>query len=183
MTREERITAIALTTVLVALLLVGLVSGTILRHVVQVGPLLAAVLAVTLRPGWSRFAAMPVFAFWLFIMALIWLYLLGLARVVTGQFSAISWGRAPSGSFVSALGSASGARGDRSWRSSGSGWWRWGPESGLSTMPRRASWSSSRGTWPLRSASPFVRGARREVAKRRLARTATEIERLDDVTC
>jgi hypothetical protein len=73
--------------VLVALLLVGLVSGTIIRHAVQVLPVLVASLVVVLRAAWSRFAAMPVFAFWLFIMLLIWLYLLDLARVITGQFS------------------------------------------------------------------------------------------------
>jgi hypothetical protein len=76
-----------LLTVVVALLLVGLVSGTILRHVVQVLPVVMATVAVALRPAWSRFAAMPVFAFWLFIMVLIWLYLLGLANVITGQFA------------------------------------------------------------------------------------------------
>jgi len=76
-----------LLTVLVSLLLVGLVSGTILRHAVQVLPVLGAGLVVVLRLAWSRFAAMPVFAFWLFITILIWLYLLGLANVVTGQFS------------------------------------------------------------------------------------------------
>ena len=29
----------------------------------------------------------PILAFWLFIMLLIWLYLLGIARVVTGHFT------------------------------------------------------------------------------------------------
>ena len=73
-------------TMLVALLLVGLVSGTILRHAVQVLPVLLAAVVVVMQPAWSRFAAMPVFAFWLFIMLLIWLYLLGLANVITGTF-------------------------------------------------------------------------------------------------
>jgi hypothetical protein len=83
----ERTLAAALAAVFVSLLLVGLVSGTILRHVVQVLPVLVAGLIVVLRPAWSRFAAMPVFLFWFFIMLLIWLYLLGLANVVTGQFA------------------------------------------------------------------------------------------------
>jgi hypothetical protein len=87
MTPRERTSAAALLTVIVALLLVGLVSGTILRHVVQVLPVVVATVVVVLRPAWSRFAAMPVFAFWLFIMVLIWLYLLGLANVITGQFA------------------------------------------------------------------------------------------------
>ena len=87
MTRNERVSAAALLTVLVALLLVGLVSGTIIRHAVQVPPVLVAGVIVVLHPAWSRFAAMPVFAFWLFIMLLIWLYLLGLSSVITGQFT------------------------------------------------------------------------------------------------
>jgi hypothetical protein len=35
----------------------------------------------------ARFAAIAVFLFWLLVMALIWMYLLGLARVVSGRFS------------------------------------------------------------------------------------------------
>ncbi|OFW07061.1 MAG: hypothetical protein A3H96_13655 [Acidobacteria bacterium RIFCSPLOWO2_02_FULL_67_36] len=87
MTSREKATTAAMLTVLVALLLVGLASGTIIRHAVQVVPVLLATVVVVARPAWSRFAAMPVFAFWLFIMLLIWSYLLGLANVITGQFT------------------------------------------------------------------------------------------------
>jgi hypothetical protein len=87
MTRHERISATALLTVLVALLLVGLVSGTLISHALQVLPILLASVVVVLRPDWSKFAVIPIFAFWLFIMLLIWLYLLGIARVVTGHFT------------------------------------------------------------------------------------------------
>lgn len=92
MTRHERITAAALLTVLVGLLIVGLVSGTPIRHAVQVLPVLVASLVVVRRPAWSRFAALSVLAFWLFIMLLIWLYLLGLANVITGQFTSAEVG-------------------------------------------------------------------------------------------
>lgn len=87
MSQHEKFLAAALLAVLVALLLVGVVSGTIMSHSVQVVPVLVATLVVLLRPSWSGFAAAPVFAFWLFIMLLIWLYLLGLASVVTGRFT------------------------------------------------------------------------------------------------
>ncbi len=87
MTRHEKVLAAALLAVLVALILVGVVSGTIVRHSVQVLPVLVATLVVMLRPSWSAYAVVPVFAFWLFIMLLIWLYLLGLASVVTGHFT------------------------------------------------------------------------------------------------
>jgi hypothetical protein len=51
MTSHEKISAAAMLTVLVALLLVGLVSGTIIRHAVQVLPVLVASLAVVVRPA------------------------------------------------------------------------------------------------------------------------------------
>ena len=41
------------------------------------------------RWGWSRFAALAVFVLWFLMMMLIWLYLLGLARVVTGHFTGV----------------------------------------------------------------------------------------------
>jgi len=92
MARHEQLQAAALLAVLMALLLVGVVSGTIVRHLVQVLPVLVAALVVLFRPSWSGFAAAPVFAFWLFIMLLIWLYLLGLATVVSGHFTPVEIG-------------------------------------------------------------------------------------------
>ena len=85
--REARLTAAALIAVVVSLLLVGVVSGTMLRHVVQVAPVVAAIVVIFLRPQWSRPVSLPLFVFWLFIMSLIWLFLLDLARVVTGHFT------------------------------------------------------------------------------------------------
>lgn len=118
MTRHERISAAALLTVLVALLLVGLVSGTMIRHAVQVLPVLVASLVVVLRPAWSRFAAIPVFAFWLFIMLLIWLYLLGLASVVTGQFTPAEVGLTVVIGLACVVGLGASAR-----KSTRSNWW------------------------------------------------------------
>jgi len=89
MIRSERVTATALVVIALALILVGLVSRMVARHAVQIGPVLAAALVVRIRPGWARFAALPIFLFWLFIMALIWLYVLGLARIVTGRFTPV----------------------------------------------------------------------------------------------
>ena len=85
--REARLTAAALIAVVVSLLLVGVVSGTMLRHVVQVAPVVAAIVVILGRPQWSRSVSIPLFVFWLFIMSLIWLFLLDLARVVTGHFT------------------------------------------------------------------------------------------------
>jgi hypothetical protein len=71
-----------------ALLLVGVVSGTLLRHVVQVVPPLVLIVVVVLwRPRSWPAAAMAIDLFWLVIMLFIWLYLAGVARIVKGHFS------------------------------------------------------------------------------------------------
>ena len=69
------------------LLLVGLVSGTPLRHVVQVLPACIVLVALSRSAPWSPYAASAIFTFWLLIMALIWLFLLGIAHVLTGNFT------------------------------------------------------------------------------------------------
>ena len=69
------------------LLAVGLVSGTPVRHFVQVLPAVLALVLVIRRTSWACYAALPVFGLWLFIMVAIWLYVLGLARIITGRFS------------------------------------------------------------------------------------------------
>jgi hypothetical protein len=83
----DRVVAIWLAVVAAALLLVGVVSDTVLRHVVQIAPLGIA-LALPGRPGWRVNAAAPLLAFWLLVMGAIWLFFLGLARIVSGTFTA-----------------------------------------------------------------------------------------------
>jgi hypothetical protein len=74
-----------LITIIAALLIVGLVSETILRHVIQVIPL---ALALTMRKTSYRAAAsLPLFVFWLGIVTLIWLFLLNLSTIASGTFS------------------------------------------------------------------------------------------------
>lgn len=77
----------ALVALIVSLLLVGVVSNTMLWHVIQVAPPTAVLGLALARTPWVRFAAAAVFLVWLLIMSLIWLYLLGIARVVTGHFT------------------------------------------------------------------------------------------------
>ena len=60
--------------VIAALYVVGFVSQTELRHVVQ-----------TL----ARWVALPLFLIWLILMSLIWLYLLGWSNVIHGHFSPV----------------------------------------------------------------------------------------------
>src|SRR5262245_289731 len=73
--------------VIAALFVVGIVSGTELRHAVQTAPLWIPVVLGARRSPAAKDIALPMFVFWLGIMTLIWLYLLGWACVVTGRFS------------------------------------------------------------------------------------------------
>jgi hypothetical protein len=73
----------------VSLLFVGVVSGTLLRHFVQILPILFAVAAVNRRPHWGANASIPIFLFWFVIVVLIWLFLLGLSTMATGHYTLI----------------------------------------------------------------------------------------------
>jgi len=83
----SRITALCAAAIIAALYVVGLVSGTLLRHVVQTAPLWLAVVLGWRRSVAARWIALPIFLFWLAIVVLIWLFLLHWARVVSGHFS------------------------------------------------------------------------------------------------
>ena len=85
----QKVIAVCLGAVLVSLLLVGIVSGTFVRHVIQVVPVAVALVAVTRRSDLGPFAALPIFALWLLLMALIWLYLAGVQTFFTGRFSSV----------------------------------------------------------------------------------------------
>jgi hypothetical protein len=50
-------------------------------------PLWIAIVLGLRRSGWSKWAALPCFLFWLLLMTAIWLFLLGWARIVSGTFS------------------------------------------------------------------------------------------------
>ena len=85
---SRRNTVIAcLAGVAAALLMVGVVSGTLIRHVVQIVPVGVALVAVRERPAWGSHAALPIFAWWLFMMVLVWLYLAGVPMFFDGDFT------------------------------------------------------------------------------------------------
>jgi hypothetical protein len=80
---------VGLVGIIAGLLAVGLVSGTPVRHVVQVTP---AALALALVIGGSplgRAAALPILTFWAVLMGTIWLFLLGLHRMIGGHFTRV----------------------------------------------------------------------------------------------
>lgn len=78
-----------LAAVSVALLLVGVVSDTLVRHVIQISPLALALVVTARRSRFGAAVALPLFTFWLLAMGGIWLFLLGIAPVFTGRFSAL----------------------------------------------------------------------------------------------
>jgi hypothetical protein len=75
----------ALAIILALVIGVGLVSHTLLHHVVQTLPLWIVVLFAR-RPA-VRWFGLPCFLFWLAIMAMIWLFLLHLPSPINGHFS------------------------------------------------------------------------------------------------
>jgi hypothetical protein len=88
MTKAELV-AFGCVAVLIALYVVGAVSvppGS-LRHEVQTLPLWFPIVAGFQRKEFAKWAALPCLIFWLTVMILIWLFLLGWARIITGHFS------------------------------------------------------------------------------------------------
>ena len=86
--RDAGSVARCLVGVAISLLLVGVLSDTLARHVVQVLPVLLALGLALRRPAIGAYVATGVFVLWAFVMALIWLYLLGLPSLTEGTFTA-----------------------------------------------------------------------------------------------
>ena len=84
---QSRTIGICCAAIIVALYVVGLVSGTSLRHAVQTAPVWIGVVLAFRASPLARWIAMPFFLFWLAIVVLIWLFLLNIARVVSGTFT------------------------------------------------------------------------------------------------
>jgi hypothetical protein len=71
--------------VILSLLVIGYISHTQIRHVVQLTPLLIVVLFA--KKPWAKYAANAVLFFWFLIMFLIWLFLLKLSSIANGTYS------------------------------------------------------------------------------------------------
>src|SRR5688500_18011654 len=67
--------------IIAGLLGVGLVSGTLVRHAIQVTPAAVALALVVAGSRFGRAAALPILTFWAGLMAVIWLFLLGLHQM------------------------------------------------------------------------------------------------------
>jgi hypothetical protein len=75
-----------------ALIVVGFVSHTIVRHLIQIAPFVVALALVMRGSGAGASAAAPLFAFWVLVMGAIWLFLLGVARIFSGTFTPVEVG-------------------------------------------------------------------------------------------
>jgi hypothetical protein len=73
----------------IAILAVGPASHEVVRHVIQATPLMLFCVVAVRRPPVLRWLLGPVMLFWLLIAVLIWLFLLHVARVITGTFNPI----------------------------------------------------------------------------------------------
>jgi len=87
LSQAEKITAWCLAALIASLLAIGLASSLVLRHILQALPAAVILAAVAKRRRGATYAALAVFLFWLLIMTLIWFFLLGLAKILTGTFS------------------------------------------------------------------------------------------------
>jgi hypothetical protein len=72
-----------------ALLAVGVASGTLTRHLIQVAPAALALILVAGGSPYGRPAALPILTLWAGLMGAIWLFLLGLAGIVSGHFTPV----------------------------------------------------------------------------------------------
>jgi hypothetical protein len=87
MSRDNWTMTICLLGVILSLLLVGVISETLLRHVIQVIPAIIVLMIVATRATWASGAALPLFIFWFVIVLLIWLFLLGISGIASGHYT------------------------------------------------------------------------------------------------
>jgi len=86
---QSKVIRISLTGVAVLLLLVGVESGTVGRHLVQIIPIISVIPVVTGEDEHGKAAAIGVLLFWLITMLLIWLHILNIAHALTGTFTTV----------------------------------------------------------------------------------------------
>jgi hypothetical protein len=75
--------------VIAALLAVGVESGTVLRHVIQLAPAIVALVLVVSHSAYGRAATLPILPFWIALMLTIWRYLFGMTRIIGGHFTSV----------------------------------------------------------------------------------------------
>lgn len=83
----ERTIRFCLAGVSVSLLLVGLVSGTFVRHIIQIIPMIITIVIARKNQEYGIVAGLSLLGYWLLIMVFIWMFLLGIARIVSGHYT------------------------------------------------------------------------------------------------
>ena len=86
---DARLVSACLVGVAVSLILAGVVSDTLARHLVQIAPVLFALALVLRRPAAGAWVAIPVLAVWGVVMIAIWAYLRGLSGLAEGSCSIV----------------------------------------------------------------------------------------------
>ena len=86
---RSRLVSTGLAILILSLLCVGIVSGTFVRHVIQVIPPVVALWLVAKGSPLGSSAAAPILTFWLGVMLNIWMFLMGIARIFSGTFTSI----------------------------------------------------------------------------------------------
>lgn len=81
------ISACAFAIIVALVVVVGLVSDGVVRHIVQTAPVWIVVVVGWRGASLTKWIALPIFLFWLVIMVLIWLFLLGLSHILHGHFT------------------------------------------------------------------------------------------------
>jgi hypothetical protein len=102
----------------VALYVVGAVSHGVLRHAVQTLPLWVPIALAMRRNELAKWTALPCLFFWLLIMTLIWLFLLGWVKFFSGHFSVVEIAMTVVVALAAVAGMAAGLR----WRTSTAAW-------------------------------------------------------------
>ena len=85
--RAAVVLAACLVGIVVCLILLGLLSDTVARHVLQAAPVVIAAGAMARRSAATTLFAVGVCSFWLVVLGLIWLFLAGLSGAAPGSYS------------------------------------------------------------------------------------------------
>lgn len=93
-----------------ALLAVGVESGTLVRHLVQLAPATLALALVLRHSPFGRAAALPILPFWLVLMLTIWRYLFGHTQIIGGRFTPVEIALTMAIAVACAVGLTGGAR-------------------------------------------------------------------------
>lgn len=89
MDNRSRTLGVCALILILALYVVGIVSHGVIRHFVQTAPVWPAVWLGFRRSPWTKWAALSPLSLWLLLMINIWLLLLGLPHLLSGNFTPI----------------------------------------------------------------------------------------------